>query len=265
MTPGADRPRAPDYVIGSVDRALRVLLMLRVHREVTLTAVSRALDVAPSTAHRLLTTLVHHDFVRQDPATRAYLPGRALLEIGLGAVGSLDIRRLARPELEALTGELEETVHLVLRDRAHVVFLDTVESPRAVRVTDRTGTTLPAHCTAAGKVLLAQLTPEELRTVVGPDPLAQMTPLSRTTLDELQADLRHVGDVGYATNFAESERGLSAVAAAIPAGRGTSTVSLSVSVPSEHVDGPRVRQIGAAVIAAAHRVGARASGHRDGA
>jgi DNA-binding IclR family transcriptional regulator len=264
MTPGADRTRAPDYVIGSVDRALRILWMLRAHREVTLTAVSRALQVAPSTAHRLLNTLLHHGFVRQDPATRAYLPGRALLEIGLAAVGSLDIRRLARPELEALTSELEETVHLVLRDRDHVVFLDTVESPRAVRVTDRTGTTLPAHCTAAGKVLLAQLTPEELRTVLGPDPLAQVTSRTRTTLAQLEADLRHVRDVGYATNFAESERGLSAVAAAIPERGGASTVSLSVSVPSDHVDGPRVRQLGAAVIAAANRVGTRASGDRDG-
>jgi DNA-binding IclR family transcriptional regulator len=52
-----------------------------------------------------------------------------------------------------------------------VVFLDTVESPRAVRVTDRTGMTLPAHCTTAGKALLAQLRREEVRAVVGPEPL----------------------------------------------------------------------------------------------
>jgi DNA-binding IclR family transcriptional regulator len=257
MTPGADTSRAPGAVIGSVDRALRALLMLREQRAVTLTAVSRSLGVAPSTAHRLLTTLVHHGFARQDPMTRAYLPGRALLEIGLAAVGSLDIRRLARPELEALTAALEETTHLVLRDRAHVVFLDTVESPRAARVTDRTGMTMPAHCTAAGKALLAQLTADELRAVLGPEPLAPMTPQSRTTLTALERDLREVRRAGYATNFAESERGLSAVAAAIPAPHGTSTVSLSVSVPSEQIDGARVREIGAAVIVSAERVGAR--------
>jgi DNA-binding IclR family transcriptional regulator len=257
MTPGAETSRTPGYVIGSVDRALRVLLMLREQRAVTLTAVSRALGVAPSTAHRLLTTMVRHDFVRQDAATRAYLPGRALLEIGLAAVGSLDIRRIARPELEALTAELEETTHLVLRDRAHVVFLDTVESPRAVRVTDRTGMTLPAHCTAAGKALLAQLTAEELRAVVGPEPLAGLMPRSRTTLAALERDLRHVRDAGYATNFGESERGLSAVAAVIPEPDAVSMVSLSVSLPSEQVDGARVRQVAAAVIAAARRIGAR--------
>jgi DNA-binding IclR family transcriptional regulator len=260
MTPGADQRRAPEHVIGSVDRALRVLAMLRGQPAVTLTAVSRALDVAPSTAHRLLATLMHHDFVRQDAASRAYLPGRALLEIGLGAVGSLDIRRLARPELEALTRRLEETAHLVLRDRDRVLFLDTVESPRPVRVTDRTGITLPAHCAAGGKVLLAQLTPEEVSATVGPGPLARMTPRTRTEVAQLHRELCDVREAGYATNVGESEPGLSAVAAAIPDPRGISTLSVSVSMPSEHVDDARVGHIAAAVIAAAQRIGALAAG-----
>jgi DNA-binding IclR family transcriptional regulator len=266
MTPGADRSRAaqpadpPAYLVGSVDRALRVLLMLRSERAVTLTAVGRALDVAPSTAHRLLTTLVHHDFVRQDPATRAYLPGRALLEIGLAAAGSLDVRRLARPELEALTRTLEETVHLALRDGNQVIYLDTVESPRAVRVTDRTGMTLPAHCAAAGKVLLAQLAPDELRATLGPEPFEQVMPRTCTTLGQLEPQLRQIRTTGYATNFAESERGLSAVATAIPDARGISTMSVSVTVPAERIDRARVREISAAAAAAAERIGKRVVG-----
>lgn len=242
-------------MIGSVDRALRVLLLLREQQSVTLTAVSRALDVAPSTAHRLLTTLVHHDFARQDKATRAYLPGRALLEIGLAAVGSLDIRQVARPELEALARELDETVHLVLLDGAQVLFLDTVESARAVRVTDRTGTTLPAHCTAAGKVLLAQLDAATLRETLGAGPLARVMPRTCVDRTALDAQLGKVRDIGYATNFGESERGLSAVAAAIPAPRGPSTTSVSVSVPSEHIPVSRVRTIAVDVIATAERIG----------
>jgi DNA-binding IclR family transcriptional regulator len=271
MTPGPEpipahrladaRPHPqPAYLVGSVDRALRILLLLRSERAVTLTAVSRALDVAPSTAHRLLTTLVHHDFVRQDPATRAYVPGRALLEIGLAAAGSLDIRRLARPELESLTRALEETVHLALRDGARVIFLDTVESPRAVRVTDRTGMTLPAHCTAAGKALLAELASDDLRATLGREPFEQVMPRTCTTLAQLAPQLRQIRTTGYATNFAESERGLSAVAAAIPDPHGVSTMSVSVSVPSERIDDARVRQIGAAAILAAERIGKLAAG-----
>ncbi|HSK90714.1 MAG TPA: IclR family transcriptional regulator [Euzebyales bacterium] len=253
--------RAPGYVIGSVDRALRVLLLLRARGPVTLTAVSRELDVAPSTAHRLLATLLRHDFVRQDAVTRAYLPGRMLLEIGLAAVGSLDVRRRARPELETLARDLEETAHLVLRDRDRVLFLDTVESPRAVRVTDRTGTTLPAHCTAAGKVLLAQLDRPALRGLLGAAPLERLTPRSCVDLDALERELRQIRARGYATNFAESERGLSAVAAAVPAAVGAAgTMSVTVSVPSEHIAAARERELADAVIAAAERVGALEAG-----
>jgi DNA-binding IclR family transcriptional regulator len=253
----AEPPRAPGYIVGSVDRALRILLLLREEHSVTLTAVSRALDVAPSTAHRLLTTLLLHDFVRRDSATRAYLPGRALLEIGLAAAGNLDIRRLARPVLEELTRELEETVHLVVRDGATVLFLDTVESPRAVRVTDRTGTTLPAHCTAAGKVLLAELDRVALWALLGSAPLARLTPRTRVERRDLEHELEHIREVRYATNFAESERGLSAVAAAIPDPGAVSTMAVTVSVPSEHIDHARVRRIADAVITAAQRVAAR--------
>lgn len=256
----AEPPRAPAYIVGSVDRALRIMLLLRDEGSLTLTAVSRALDVAPSTAHRLLTTLLRHDFVRQDSATRAYLPGRALLEIGLAAVGSLDIRRVARPELEALTSELEETTHLVVRDGDTVLFLDTVESPRAVRVTDRTGITLPAHCTAAGKVLLAQLDRETLNALLGDVALARLTPRSHVDRRALERELATIREAGYATNFAESERGLSAVAAAIPDPGAVATMSVSVSVPLEHIDEARVRRIAAAVRAAADRVAARADG-----
>jgi DNA-binding IclR family transcriptional regulator len=256
----AEPARAPAYIVGSVDRALRIMLLLRDEGSLTLTAVSRALDVAPSTAHRLLTTLLRHGFVRQDSATRAYLPGRALLEIGLAAVGSLDIRRVARPELEALTSELEETTHLVVRDGNTVLFLDTVESPRAVRVTDRTGITLPAHCTAAGKVLLAQLDHDALRTLWGDAALARLTPRSHVERPALERELAAIREAGYATNFAESERGLSAVAAAIPEPGAAATMSVSVSVPSEHIDEARVRRIAAAVRAAADRVATRADG-----
>lgn len=259
----AEPSPAPDYLVGSVDRALRILLLLREEHSVTLTAVSRALDVAPSTAHRLLSTLVRRDFVRRDSATRAYLPGRALLEIGLAAAGSLDIRRMARPELEALARELEETVHLVVRDGDTVLFLDTVESPRAVRVTDRTGTTLPVHCTAAGKVLLAQLDPEALQTLLGDAPLARITPRTHVDRRALERELGRIRRIGYATNFAESERGLSAVAVAIPEPGAVSSLSVSVSVPSEHIDDARVWRIAEAVVAAADRVADRAAGHGE--
>lgn len=246
-------PARPAYLVESVDRALHVLELLRDERELTLTAISRALDVAPSTAHRLLTTLAHRGFVRQDPSSRGWATGGTLLQLGLAAAGNLDARRLARPALEDLAADLDETVHLVRLEGDRVLFLDTVESTRAVRVTDRTGVTLPAHCAASGKVLLAQLDQAELRRRL-PDPLPAVTPRTRTSRAELERELAEVRRTGTAVNVAESERGLSAVAAAVTPPGQEPALSVTVSVPSEHVAPADLDRMADAVRAAAEAV-----------
>ena len=144
------------------NNALRLLLLFRSQPRVRLSEASEHLGVAHSTAHRLLAMLAYHGFVRQEQDSRAYVAGPALVEIGLAAVGQLDIRRHARPALERLAGSLGETVHLAVLEGGNVRYLDAVESPRALRVASRTGSVLAASCTASGKALLAELPDAEV-------------------------------------------------------------------------------------------------------
>lgn len=253
--PTTERAR-PAYLVESVDRALQVLNLLREQQHVTLTTVSRSLGVAPSTAHRLLTTLAHRDFVRQDPASKAYEAGRELLALGLATAGRLQVRTVARPELEVLAAELTETVHLACLDGDAVVFLDSVESPRPVRVANRTGVTLPAYSAASGKVLLAELEADAIRDVL-PASLPAVTPSTCTSRDELERELDDVRRTGYAVNMGESERGLSAVAVAVPSSDGPSDLAVAVSVPSDHITAAEVTRMAAAAAAAATRIGDR--------
>lgn len=243
----------PAYLVESVDRAMQVIERLQVAPTLSLTELADHLHVAPSTAHRLLSTMAHRQVVRQDPDTKGWSLGPALLQAGLAAVARLDIRRVARPELEALARALEETVHLARLDGDHVLFLDTVESTRAVRVTDRTGVRLPAHSTASGKVLLAQLDRAELRRLL-PERLPAVTPRTRTSRASLERELATIRRRGFALNVAESERGLTAVAAAVPDLGATTHVSVTVSLPSEHTPKAEVERIGHRVVATASRV-----------
>ena len=73
----------PAYRIESVDKALRLLHMFREKPRWTVSEVSEALGVVPSTAHRLLAMLQWHDFAHQEPGSKAYVAGRALMVIGL--------------------------------------------------------------------------------------------------------------------------------------------------------------------------------------
>lgn len=258
----ADRRRAPAYPIASVENVLRVLEMLPGRDDLTLTEISRTLGVAPSTAHRLLAMLLYHDFVRQDAASKTFAPGRALLEIAMSSSGAGDLPAVARPVLQALSRDLGETVHLVELDGRMASFLDSVESPQALRVTSRAGVQMPAHCTAGGKVLLARLGEAELRDRLGPEPFERLTPHSARTFAGLRLQLRAAARLGYATNFGESEPGLAAVA--VPVGQagaaGGRDLSITVSAPSDRLGPDDAARVAAVTAAAAGRLAALLTG-----
>lgn len=256
----ATRARAPDeeppYRIESVDKALRLLLMFQERSTWTVSEASEALGVARSTAHRLLAMLQYHGFVTQQATSKAYGPGRALLEIGLAAVRSLDVRRVARPHLEALVQELRETIQLIILQGQRTLIVDAVECQEAVRVSARTGGSAPPNCTSAGKVLLARLPPDEVRGLLGPDPLETLTERSIGTLAELEADLADVRARGYATNLGEHEPGLSAISVAIATPAGVTPAAITVSAPEMRMPPERIPDVVAAAARSAARIAA---------
>jgi len=246
--PGADHGARtpPAYPIASVDNALRLLRLLADQPRVRLSQASEHLGVAVSTAHRLLAMLAYHGFVRQDPDSRAYLAGPALVEIGLAAVRQLDIRALARPVLEDLAAALGETVHLTVLEGGDVRYLDAVESSRALRVTARTGSVLAANCTASGKALLAGLPDAEVAArFAGRAALPALTGRSITRRSPLLAELRAVRERGFAVNREESEEGVASVAVPVPGPRELPVAALAVSGPVSRMTDQTVLAIGA--------------------
>jgi IclR family transcriptional regulator, acetate operon repressor len=236
--------KRPDYPLRSVDNALRLIVLLRERGPLRLSEVADELEISRSTAHRLLAMLEYHGFAGQDPETRAYVPG----------AGRVDVRALARPALDRLCAEVEETVHLVVLHGASVEFLDSAETSRGLRVGSRVGIRMPAHCTAAGKAILAQLSTEELHRRYAGNRLERMTPRSLHSLTRLEAELAAVRERGYATNFAESEADVAAVAVAIPGDPGGDRASISVSAPITRLRPERAPRIAAAAARAAASV-----------
>ena len=244
--PDAEDVQRPAYPIASVDNALRLLMMFRGQPRVRLSDASAHLGVAHSTAHRLMAMLAYHGFVRQEPDSRAYVAGPALVEIGLSAVRELDIRRRARPVLEGLAASLGETVHLAALEGCNVRYLDCVESPRALRVASRTGSALAAHCTASGKALLAELPDAEVSAIFGGQPrLTALTARSITTRSGLLAELREVRARGYAVNLEESEEGVASVAVAVRGPQRLPMAALTVSAPMSRMSGQATDEIAA--------------------
>lgn len=233
----------PPYKLESVDNVLRLLLLLRERDAVRVTDASTHLGVARSTAHRLLSMLTHHGFVHQDRVTKAYRAGRVLVEIGLAAVGDLDIRRRSHSHLQRLSAETGETVNLIMLEGNRARFIDSVEGTHAVRVGSRTGVLLPAHSTSGGKALLAELPAGELDKLYSGAELTRVTDATVTDLDVLNDELADIRRLGYATNLGESETGLNAVGVCIRDQHGRAIVALATGAPAARLTAADVPEV----------------------
>ncbi len=246
---------APQYPIESVDNALKLLLLLGERPEIRLTEATRYLGVAPSTAHRLLAMLNYRGFVRQDPVSKAYLPGPSLTGVAFAILGRLDIQRSAAPIMRDLSQQLRETIHVGMLDGANVHFVAATEGPAAVRVASRLGRTMPAHCTSTGKVMLAQLAEVELRQLFPDEELERVTPHSIGSRSELEAELSRIRERGYALNREESEEGVASVAVPMPTRAPGLRLALNAAAPLNRLDGANSPAVAAALVKAAKEIG----------
>jgi len=219
----------PAYPIESVDRALTVILAFEEAESLTITEIGKALGVSRSTAYRLLTVLEHRGFVRQDPRTKAFHGGPALLRVGLAAAGRSDIRVSLHPLVARIVRELDETAHLVVLDRGEAFYLDCVEGSKMVRATSRVGTSLPAYVAAAGKVLLANLPEDQIDGILTGE-LRTLTERSHASPAAVRDELARIRIQRWALNDGESEVGLRAVAALVDGSRTNAGVDAAITI-----------------------------------
>src|SRR5919201_1968082 len=154
--PSMARTRTPAARrVAAVERAVAVLDELAGEPvELGTNELARRIGVNPSTASRLLATLEAARLGQRVPSSGRYRLGLRLLELGNAALARLDVRALARPELERLVEETGETATLSVPGEHDAVTVDFVQSALSVQSVARLGRPSVAHATAAGKVLL---------------------------------------------------------------------------------------------------------------
>lgn len=243
----------PKHPIGSVDNAIRLLLLLRRQSSIRVSEASEQLGVVPSTAHRLLAMFEYYGLVEKDPRSKQYSPGPALLALGLSVVRH-DVRAQLNPVMRSLVEETGETVHLLVLEGTNSLFLDAIECDKPVRTTSRVGLIRPAHCTSGGKALLAELSDEEILRRYPDEELPGVTSDSIRTRRGLVEELARVREDGYAVSNRENEPDIYAVAGVIRTREGVSVGALSVSCPISRSTEERSREI----VASLNRAAAKA-------
>jgi IclR family transcriptional regulator, KDG regulon repressor len=219
-------------VVPAVIRALDILELFLDRPQLSAREVAERLDLPRTTVHELLVTLVARSYLISVPGQPVhYRLGMPLFQLGAAFAGRLDLVREAQSVARDVAAKCDEAVHVAVLDDADVVYLVKVDSTHPVRMVSGVGLRLPAHCTAVGKVLLANLDPATLDTILAKSTLPGMTSESITDPDRLRAHLDRVRQEGVAVDIGESDTAMRCVAAAVRDHSGAAVAAMSVSAP----------------------------------
>lgn len=227
----------------------------RANEDVGVSDISRDLKLPPSTAHRLLATLVAGGLVKQD-SNRKYQLGAKLIALGHAAQERLDLRTEALEVMRELARQTHTEVNLAQLDGRDVLYLEKITEAAPFALTVRVGQRRPAYCRALGKVLLAYLPCDEVRERVGTS-LPRRTPQTITNLDALTSHLASVRDRGYAVDREESEVGWICFAAPIRDAAGQVVAAVSASGPASRMLAISEVEMASQVKAAADQISVR--------
>lgn len=221
----------PSYPIASVDNALRLLLLFQQRREWRMSEIARELDVADSTAHRLIAMLEYHGFLERMPSTKGYRIGPSITVLGRNALGGNTLREVVHPVLAQIVEQEDETISLGVLEGSDIRYIDAIESNAVLRVGNRTGMKIPAHCTSAGKLLLAELEQDELLSRYPDEQLQTVTNRSIGSRTELFEQLDEIRERGYATSVAASEEGIASLAVPVRDSVGRAVAAAALAAP----------------------------------
>lgn len=243
--------RAPGQV-RALARALGILRELgREPGGLTLTELSHRVGLAPSTTHRLLTTLETQRFARLSANDSRWRVGVEAFSTGAAFARARDLVEIARPALEMLRARTGETATLFIADMGEIVCMAQVESDHDMRSVFVIGGRAPMNATAAGKAILAFMRDEMmLRLIRGAD-LRRLTERTIADVDALIREAREVRARGVALDDEEQSPGMRGAAAPVFDELGAVVAAIAVSGPTARLNPAAHRDAAAEALAAA--------------
>lgn len=256
----AKTPRDPSEV-QSLARALALLDALAESGDgLSLGDLAQTVGLAPSTAHRLLTTLQNRRFVRFAAAEGVWQVGVQAFIVGQAFRRARDLLSLARPALRRLMEESGETANLYIEEGGEAVCMGQVESRQMMRAIARPGGRVKMHCSGVGKAMLAALPEAEVARILEAHGLPRMTDRTLVTPRRLRDDLALTRRRGFAIDDEEHAVGMRCVAAAILDEDGRPLAAISLSGPAARIGDAALIEAGARVAKAALALTAQLGG-----
>jgi|TARA_B100001971_G_scaffold196441_1_gene204255 IclR family pca regulon transcriptional regulator len=225
-------------VVQSLAKGFQVLEAFDMNNiDLSLTQISRRTGLDAGTVFRLVNTLLTIGYLERGDEAKRYRLSVKVLDLGFHAIGRRDMRDLVRPYLRSLVGEVSEAASFCVMDGADVVYVERVHAGLVrLGVDIRIGSRIPAYYTAIGHSILAYLPKSEAKQILNMRKRVKLTPLTTTTLTEIEKRLELVRGQGYAFSDQDTAPMLRVIAAPIMDADGHPLAALSVAAPSLHMN-----------------------------
>lgn len=248
----------------TVERAADIILLFASSSspQLGVTEIATSLGMSKSAVHRILLSFRNKNLLELDPVSRKYFIGPTLLGLGAKYLGQLDIRKMAAPELVALSRATNETATLSVRSGDERVYIDQVTPDREVLMSVQLGMAHPLHAGASSKAFLAFLSREEIDSYLS-EPLAKVTSKTVTDVRKLRKELGEILQRGWAQSLGERQAGAGSVAAPVFDARGVPVAVVSVCGPAERMAG-EIQECAGQLLVSTGRLSAQLGYHAAG-
>jgi DNA-binding IclR family transcriptional regulator len=244
-------------MIQSVDRALRILAVLKGDHRLSLGEIAQRLDLPPSTVHGIIRTLLPHRMVVQEHDSGQYRLGPAVLTLGNVYLDTLELRARVTPwaeDLAARTGLAVRTAVMLVDD---VVVVHHEPRPDGSRQMPEVGIVIPAHASALGKAILA-FDEELAEGLLDGGTLRSMTGETITSAKDLRRQLDDVRGSGIAEEVEEAVLGECVAAAVLSDRLGGAVGAIGLVTPTDEwpLDPPAITSLRNAARSVSRELGA---------
>jgi IclR family pca regulon transcriptional regulator len=223
----------PDFVL-SLARGLSVIEAFDSRPEgLSIADIARATELSRAAVRRLLITLELLGYIEANG--RKYRLRHRVLHLGMSYLSSSSLATVSQPAVQRITEELDESSSVCVLDGDEVLCVAGAVRRGLMSLDVTTGSRLPVHCTAAGRVLLAALPEDQLQTQLERIELKALTAKTIVSREMLARDIRRVREQGYSVIDEELEAGIRAVAVPIVSKEGHVAASLGVGAIASRV------------------------------
>ncbi len=231
-----NKPRKKDgEYLSTLERGLSVLRAFSRERpEMTLSEVASATSLSPAVARRCLHTLAELGYVGRQG--KRFLLTPEVVAFASAFLESMNLEAVVRPHLQTVRDLTGDSSSLAVLSGGDALYLVHVSTNRMVRLAAGIGTRFPAYATSLGRILLAQLPPDELRRYLEGCELRRFTDRTITDPERLATIMRHARENDYAMTQDELDYGIISVAVPVRAGDAEVVAAINCSTSTSRVD-----------------------------